>query len=130
MLGGSFVNTLDYMTSPGFLEGGDSREKSGLFPEGTGPSMLLSTKGVFRFDPETKEMYLAQIHPRVRVEDVKKVVPWNLKIAPDLTETVPPTEEEINFIRRFAPAQSAGRKLATELVIRNLAKRAERKKAG
>jgi glutaconate CoA-transferase subunit B len=129
MLGGSFVNTLDYVTSPGFLGGGDERDKSGLFPEGTGPSMLLSTKGVFRFDPETKEMYLAQIHPRVRVEDVKKVVPWDLKIAADLTETLPPTEEEINFIRRFAPAQSAGRKLATELVIQNLAKKAKRKNA-
>jgi glutaconate CoA-transferase subunit B len=49
--------------------------------------MLLSTKGVFRFDPETKEMYLAQIHPRVTVEDVKKDVPWDLKVASDLTET-------------------------------------------
>lgn len=127
MLGGQFVNKLDYVTSPGFLDGWDSRDRSGFFPAGTGPSMLLSTKGVFRFDPETKELYLAQIHPRMRVEDIKKEVPWDLKIAPDLTETIPPTEEEINFIRHFAPAQAAGRKLAMELVIKNLAKRAQRK---
>jgi glutaconate CoA-transferase, subunit B len=120
MLGGNFVQKLDYVTSPGFLEGGDSRERTGLFPKGSGPSMLLTTKGVFRFDPETKEMYLAQIHPRVCVEDVKKDVPWDLKIAPALTETEPPTDADINFIRNFAPSQSAGRKLALDLIIGNL----------
>ena len=129
MLGGQFVNTLDYITSPGYLDGRDSRDKSGLFPKGTGPSMLLSTKGIFRFDPETKEMYLAQIHPRVRVEDVRKSVPWELTIATDLTETTPPTEEEIRFIRRFAPAQAAGRKIAAELVIKNLEKKTRQRGA-
>jgi glutaconate CoA-transferase subunit B len=123
MLGGNFVNKLDYFTSPGYLDGGDSRDKSGLFPKGTGPSMLLSTKGVFRFDPVTKEIYLAQIHPRVTVEDVKKDVPWDLKVASDLTETPRPTDEEIDFIRRFAPAQSAGRELSMELTIVNLMKK-------
>jgi len=117
MLGGNFVNKLDYMTSPGYLTGGDSREKSGLFPKGSGPSMLLTTKGVFRFDPETKEIYLAQIHPQVKIEDVKKDVPWNLKISPDLSETPRPTDEEIAFIRNFAPSQSAGRQLALELTV-------------
>jgi glutaconate CoA-transferase subunit B len=123
MLGGNFVNKLDYFTSPGYLDGGDSRDKSGLFPKGTGPTMLLSTKGVFRFDPVTKEIYLAQIHPRVTVEDVKKDVPWDLKVASDLTETPRPTDEEIDFIRRFAPAQSAGRELSMELTIVNLMKK-------
>ena len=123
MLGGNFVNRLDYMTSPGYLEGGDSREKSGLFPKGSGPSMLLTTKGVFRFDEKTKEIYLAQIHPRVNIEDIKKEVPWDLKIAADLSETPRPTDEEIDFIRRFAPAQSAGRELALELTMANVAKK-------
>jgi len=122
MLGGNFVETLDYFTSPGYLEGGDSRDKSGFFPKGTGPTMLLSTKGIFRFDPVTKEMYLAQIHPRVTIEDVKKDVPWDLKIAPDLSETTHPTDEEIDFIRRFAPAMSAGRELSMELMILNMLK--------
>jgi glutaconate CoA-transferase, subunit B len=130
MLGGEFVNKLDYVTSPGYLEGGESREKRGRYPKGSGPSMLLTTKGVFRFDPVTKEMYLAQIHPKVRIEDVKKNVPWDLKISPDLTETAHPKEEEIDFIRRFAPAQAAGRKLMTELVVANLTKKMQQKMAG
>jgi glutaconate CoA-transferase, subunit B len=122
MLGGNFVKKLDYLTSAGYLEGGDSRDRSGLFPKGTGPSMLLSTKGVFRFDPVTKEIYLAQIHPRVKIEDIKKEIPWDLKVAPDLSETPHPTDEEIDFIRCFAPRMSAGRELDLELTITNMMK--------
>jgi glutaconate CoA-transferase subunit B len=119
MRGGSFVNALDYFTSPGYLDGGDSRDASGLFPRGSGPSMLLSTKGVFRFDPQTKEMYLAQLHPGVSLESARKDVPWDLRIAHDLSETAPPTDDEIDFIRRFAPELTAGRQLAAELTIAN-----------
>ena len=88
--------------------------------------MLLTTKGVFRFDPVTKEMYLAQIHPRVTIEDVKKDVPWDVKIASDLSQTPRPTDEEIEFIRNFAPAQSAGRELSLELTIINMMNKAKK----
>lgn len=115
--GGQFVEKLDYFTSPGYLEGGDSRDRSGLFPEGTGPSMLLTTQGVFRFDEETKELYLAQIHPGITVDQVRKQIPWDLKIAADLPRTPRPTDEEIQFVRRFAPAEALGREIATELAI-------------
>ncbi len=121
MRGGTFVDKLDYLTSPGYLEGGDSRNKSGLFPKDSGPVALISTKGVFRFDPSSKEMYLAQIHPRVSLESVKKDIPWNLKVAPDLSETPRPSDEEIDFIRDFAPELSAGRELAVELRNTNIA---------
>jgi glutaconate CoA-transferase subunit B len=124
MRGGTFVNKLDYLTSPGYLEGGDSRDKTGLFPKGSGPVALISTKGVFRFDPVTKEMYLAQIHPGVTLESVKKDVPWDLQVASDLTQTERPTDEEIDFIRNFAPELSAGRALALELRNANIIKKA------
>ena len=115
MRGGTFVNKLDYLTSPGYLEGGDSRDKTGLFPRGSGPTALISTKGIFRFDPVTKEMYLRQIHPGVSLASIRKDIPWDLKVAPDLTETPKPTDEEIDFIRDFAPELSAGRQLTVEL---------------
>ena len=122
MRGGEFVDKLDYCTSPGYLEGGDSRDRSGLFPQGTGPSMLLTTKGVFRFDAQSREMYLDRIHPGVDLQAVRKDVPWDLRVARDLSETTPPTDDEIDFIRRFAPELSAGRKLATELTLANRTK--------
>lgn len=126
MRGGGFANKLDYFTSPGYLDGGDSRDKSGLFPPGSGPSMLLTTKGVFRFDSKTKEMYLSQIHPRVSVDAIKEDIPWDLKVASDLTETAPPTDEEINFIRRFAPTEVVGRQLMFELGLANIMRKTQR----
>jgi len=125
MRGGTFVNELDYFTSPGYLDGGDSRDKSGLFPQGSGPAMLVNTKGVFRFDPVTKEMYLAQIHPGVSLESVKKDIPWDLVVAPDLKETPPPEDEAIDFIRSFAPELSAGRELTVELRNAHTARKAQ-----
>lgn len=127
MRGGSFVDKLDYFTSPGYLEGGSARDDSGLFPKGSGPSMLISQKGIFRFHPETKEIYLSQIHPGMSVEDIKKDVPWELKIGENLTETEPPSQEEVAFIRKFAPAESAGRELALELSLAHIAGKMENK---
>ncbi len=121
MLGGQFVEKLDYLTSPGHLEGSGSRDRSGLFPKGSGPTLLVSTQGVFGFDPETQEIYLAKLHPGVSVADVQREVPWTLRVAGDLSETPRPTDDEIDFIRRFNPANSVGRALALELSLANLA---------
>lgn len=115
MRGGEFADKLDYFTSPGYLEGGSARDDSGLFPKGSGPSILISQKGIFRFHPETKEMYLDQVHPGISVEDVKTDVPWDLKVNKNLTVTEPPSQEEVAFIRKFAPTESAGNALSLEL---------------
>ena len=128
MRGGEFVEKLSYMTSPGYLDGGDSRDRSGHFPKGTGPTKLISTKGVFEFDPLTKEMFLAQVHPGVDISEIRKKIPWDLKISSNLTETARPTDEEIDFVRRFAPTESLGKNLANQLVIANRAGRAARAK--
>ena len=127
MRGGTFVNKLDYLTSPGYLEGGFSRDQTGLFPKGSGPSALVSTKGVFRFDSLTKEMFLAQIHPGVSLESVKKDMPWDLKVSPDLSVTLGPSDEEIDFIRNFAPELSAGRELSVELRNAYIMEKAQRR---
>jgi glutaconate CoA-transferase subunit B len=125
MRGGEFVNKLDYLTSPGFLDGDDSRDKSGLFPPGSGPTMLLTTKGIFRFDEKTKEIYLSKVHPGVSVDSIKKSVPWDLKVAHDLSETDRPSDAEIDFVRRFAPTEVVGRKLMYELGLGNAFKKAQ-----
>ncbi|MBU0993105.1 MAG: glutaconate CoA-transferase [Proteobacteria bacterium] len=117
MRGGEFVNKLDYFTSPGYLDGGDSRDKSGRFPKGSGPSMLISTKGIFRFDKITRELYLDQIYPGVDVDMVKKDVPWDLNVSDDLSSVPPPTDKELEFTRRFAPAEALGKNIVAELTL-------------
>ena len=122
MRGGEFVEELDYFTSPGYLGGGDERDRSGLFPEGSGPTKLITQKGIFAFDSATKEMVLVEMHPGITVNDIQKDIPWELKISKDLSATQPPSDEEIDFIRKFAPAAAMGRALATEVAFANLFK--------
>lgn len=116
MRGGKFVEKVDYVSSPGYLGGRWEREKAGL-PPGRGPKALYSTKGVFRFDEESGEIYLDGLFPGHDLDEVKKEVPWDLKVADELKELSPPTREEVELIRRIAPEVSAGRKLQLELAL-------------
>ncbi len=119
MSGGEFVEKLDYFTTPGYVDGGNSRYEAGM-PEGSGPSALITRQGVFRFDNNTKEMYLAGIHPGSNVEEIKAEVPWDLKVADPLEVTQLPSKEEVNIIRDFAPDISMGRSLYVELITRKV----------
>ena len=99
--GRRFVNKLDYITSPGYLTGPGAREKAGL--HGGGPAAVITTMGVYRFDAETKEMYLDKIHPGVSLEKIREQVQWNLKVSPNLETTQPPTKEEVMIMRILDP---------------------------
>ena len=96
---GRFVAEVDYITSPGHGTGAGWREGAGL-PErpGTrphgGPDAIITTLGVLRFDEEG-EMFLAMVHPGVSVAEVQANTGWELKVAEGLTETAPPTAEEL-----------------------------------
>jgi glutaconate CoA-transferase subunit B len=95
------VEKVDYITSPGFGEGGDWREQAGL--RGGGPSAVITTLGVLRFREESKEMYLASYHSGVTVEEIKAHTGWDLLVADDVHETPPPRAEELSVLRRHDP---------------------------
>ncbi len=92
-----FLERVDYVTSPGYIDGYDSREKAGL-PRG-GPASIITNKCIFRFDPETKETYLDSLHEGVSVDEVRANVSWDLKVSPNLKTTPPPTEEQLIITR-------------------------------
>ena len=96
-----FVEHVDYVTSPGHGPGGDWRARTGL--PGGGSSAVITTLGLLRFDPVSRAMVLASVHPGVTVEDVRAQTGWPLELGPDVGETPPPTAEEVATIRRFDP---------------------------
>src|SRR6185295_3434491 len=96
-----FVPQVDYITSPGYGDGAGWRERVGL-PRG-GPAVVITTMGVLRFDPETREMMLASTHPGVTVEEVVANTGWPLRVAPMITETPAPTEAELAMLLQFDP---------------------------
>jgi glutaconate CoA-transferase, subunit B len=91
-----FVEKLDYLTSPGWLEGGDSRRRAG-FARG-GPIAVVTDLAVLRFDDETKVMYLAEMYPGVTVEQVAENTGFALDTS-RATVAVPPTREELDVLR-------------------------------
>ncbi len=96
-----FVPRVDYITSPGYGEGGTWRQEVGL-PRG-GPSTVITTLGLLRFETDTKEMVLVSVHPGVSVDTVLENTGWPLKIAPDMMSTPAPTDREMAILARFDP---------------------------
>ena len=96
-----FVPRVDYITSPGFGDGAGWRQKMGL-PRG-GPATVITTMGILRFDPQTREMMLVATHPGVTAESVLANTGWPLQVADQLTQTPEPAEEELAMLNRFDP---------------------------
>jgi len=74
-----FVKQLDYLTSPGWLKGGDSRRQAGLIRGG--PLAVVTNLALLRFNPEDKAMYLDQTYPGVSPEMVKANTDFDLDIS-------------------------------------------------
>src|SRR3972149_403625 len=80
---------------------GGGRERGGL-PRG-GPSTVIPTLGLMRFDPDSKEMILVSIHPGVTVDMVLDSTGWALRPPPNVTQTPAPAAAELAMLRRFDP---------------------------
>ena len=93
----AFVTKLDFVTSVGYLEGGDSRARLRL--PGSGPSAVITDLGVLTPDPVTKELVLTSIHPGVTREQAVAATGWPLKVAPQLAVTASPSERELAVLR-------------------------------
>jgi glutaconate CoA-transferase subunit B len=98
-----FLPRLDYLTTPGFLDGPGGRERLGL--PGSGPYLVVTTMGLFTFDDETKHMVLSSVHPGYTTDDVRAGVGWELEITDTLEETPPPTPRELSALRDRADPQ-------------------------
>jgi glutaconate CoA-transferase subunit B len=96
-----FVPRVNYITSPGFGEGGDWRQRQRL--SGAGPSRVISSMGIFSFDAESGEMILASNHPGVSVAEIKNETGWPLRVAPDVRETPAPSKDELDAVRKYDP---------------------------
>jgi glutaconate CoA-transferase, subunit B len=93
----AFVNKLDFVTSGGHMEGGDSRDRMRL--PGKGPTAVITDLCILTPDPVTRELTLTSLHPGVTTEKVVASTGWPLKVAPQIHTTEPPTETELTVLR-------------------------------
>ncbi len=95
------VERVRYRTSPGRGDGPGWRKRTGLPPGG--PSAIITTHAVFRFDHVLEEGYLYEVFPGVTVDHVLIGMAWEPRIAQPLGMTRPFTEEETAALRRIDP---------------------------
>jgi len=93
----SFVSKLDFVTSLGHGEGGDSRARLGVKTKG--PTRLLTDLAVFEPDPKTKEMTVTSIHPGVSRVQIAENTGWDVRFAESVNETQPPSARELEVLR-------------------------------
>jgi glutaconate CoA-transferase, subunit B len=89
----AFVERVDFVTSFGFGEGGDHRERLGL--RTAGPTLVVTDLCLMRPDPATRELVVVSLHDGVTREQVEAHTGWAVRFAADLARTPPPTPQEL-----------------------------------
>jgi len=97
-----FVRKVDYITSPGWLTGGTSREQSGLCRGG--PWLVITNMAIMGFDETTREMYLKEYFPGVHPEEILQHMSFEVDTS-RATETQPPSERELAVLREVCDPQ-------------------------
>ena len=96
-----FVEQVDFITSPGYLGGGDARRRAGLLFGAI--STVVTDLALMRFDPETKRMRLEGLQAGVTVDQVRERTGFDLPVAPELDRLQAPTALELRVLRGLDP---------------------------
>ena len=97
-----FVEKLDYRTSLGWYEGGDSRSALGLTRGGA--LAVVTNLCVLKFDESTREAYLAEYYPGVSKGRIIENTGFPLDCS-RAVEALPPSAEELRILREEVDPQ-------------------------
>lgn len=93
-----FVSKVDFLTSPGYLEGKGARTRAGL-PRGTGPLKVITNLCVLGFCPDTRWMRVESLHPGVTREEVDLNTGFELIWPEEVGHSQPPSSRELDLLR-------------------------------
>ncbi|MBI1383386.1 MAG: 3-oxoadipate--succinyl-CoA transferase subunit B [Rhizobiales bacterium] len=96
-----FVRDVDFITSPGWIEGRNSRAERGL-PQG-GMWRVVTDLAILGFEERTREMQVLALHEGVTREQVQDNTGFDLTFAERLETTPPPTAAELAVLRHLDP---------------------------
>jgi glutaconate CoA-transferase, subunit B len=98
----TFMNKLDFLTTPGYLGGPGKREDAGLPADG-GPYRVITQLGVYGFDELTKRLMLLSLHPGVTVDEVQGCSEFEILVPEKISVTEPPTADERRILHEIDP---------------------------
>jgi len=93
----TLVDKLDFVTSVGFLTGGDAREELGL--QGKGPVAVITDLCILRPNSESRELEVSSIHPGVDRKAIAENTGWKIRFSEECGETQVPTANELEVLR-------------------------------
>ena len=96
-----FVSRVDFVTSPGFLSGAESRRQAGLITGGM--YRVVTDLGILGFDRSFETDAAAGVASGRYRDQVQANTGFELPVAADLEITDPPTERELAVLRRLDP---------------------------
>ncbi|MBI4296230.1 MAG: hypothetical protein HY667_03820 [Chloroflexi bacterium] len=91
------VEKVDYITGPGWLDGGDSREK--VYPGTRGPDYIFTPICIFDFTEDEHRARLVSVHPGYTVKDVLDNTGFEPVIPANVPQTTPPSDGELEMLR-------------------------------
>jgi glutaconate CoA-transferase subunit B len=94
-----FVQQVDFITTPGYLNGPGAREAAGL-PPNTGPYRVVTHLAVMGYHPESKRMMLVATQPGVTIPQVIDNTGFEIDIAEKVELNPPPSAEELRILRQ------------------------------
>lgn len=93
-----FPERVDFVTTPGYLNGGDSRQQAGLVG---GPAAVVTQVGIFDFEPVSKRMRIKALNPGMTVDIAQACTGFELLLPPGGVPSIPvPSEEILTILRR------------------------------
>ncbi len=92
------VERVGYVTSPGYLDGGETRAAAGL---AGGPAAVITDRAILRPHGPDNELHLASVHPGHTADEVRDNTGWDLKSWPQVKQTPQPTASEMTALHRI-----------------------------
>lgn len=94
----SFVNKIDFLTTPGYLDGPGARERAGL-ASGSGPYRVITQLGIFDFEEKTKKLRLISLHPGVNTAEVQENSEFDIIMSDNIRISPEPTDQHLRILR-------------------------------
>ena len=96
-----FVDKLNFITTPGYIDGPEGRKNHGL-PDG-GPYRVITQLGVYDFDEETKRIRLLSVHPGISIDDIRNNSSMEIIIPSKVEVSKEPDDESLKILREIDP---------------------------